>query len=79
MSNFDMMKDEWSLLGHLGETAEYNVYRDPNVTLVKIRQFAESMVEAIFSLEQIEVDSECSLIKRLRILELRNVLEPELL
>ena len=47
MSNFSMLSNEWSFFATLGKQAEENIYRDPNVTLIKIRQFAEKMTEAL--------------------------------
>lgn len=78
MSNFEMFNDEWSLFAILGKQAEENIYHDPNVTLIKVRQFAEKMIEALFSLEDMEFQDKDTQLDRLRKLEYYGVIEDEI-
>ncbi len=78
MSNFSMLSNEWSFFATLGKQAEENIYRDPNVTLIKIRQFAEKMTEALFRLEKINSWNLDTQLDKLRELERVGVLEDEI-
>ena len=78
MSNFDMLDDQWSLIAKSGKQAEDSVYRDPNVSLIKIRLFTEQMTKAIFALEKIVPRRVDTQVEKLRELERAGVLENEI-
>ena len=40
-----MFQKQWPIFAKLGGRAEVNVYSDPNISMIKIRQFAEQMTE----------------------------------
>lgn len=73
-----MLANKWSFFATLGKQAEDNIYRDPNVSLIKIRQFAEKMTEAIFRLENITVWNIDKQLDKLRELERQGLLEEEI-
>lgn len=78
MSNFDMLQQQWPLFAKLGKQAEENIYRDPNISLIKLRQFAEQVTEAIFSLERITPWNLDTQLDKLRELERVGVLDPNI-
>ncbi|HBC90247.1 MAG TPA: type I restriction-modification system endonuclease, partial [Lactococcus sp.] len=78
MSNFDMLSAQWPLFAKLGKQAEQNVYRDPNVSLIKIRLFAEQLTEALFSLERLTPCNLDNQFDKLRELERKGVLDTEI-
>ena len=48
-TNFDFLKDEFSLLANLGSSAELLVYSDPVTALIKLRQFGEMFTQTLFN------------------------------
>ncbi|QTL97570.1 DUF4145 domain-containing protein [Iocasia frigidifontis] len=68
-SNFSFLADKWETLSELGKMAEGNLYKDPNTTIVKLRMFAEQMIEYIFAYDQLEKPEEDSLFNKLKLLE----------
>jgi len=78
MSNFDILDGQWEILAKTGKQAENSIYRDPNVSLIKIRLFAEQMTDIIFTLERIIPQSMGKQVDRLRELERLGVLEDEI-
>ncbi|MBU4261105.1 MAG: DEAD/DEAH box helicase family protein [Proteobacteria bacterium] len=46
--NFEMLRVRWPELASLGGFAEQYAHSDPNSALIKLRSFAEQMVEAIY-------------------------------
>lgn len=72
-----MMNEQWPFFAKLGKQAEENIYRDPNVSLIKVRQFAEKLTEAMFSLENLEYLNAGTQFDRLRELEQVGVLDEE--
>ncbi len=54
MHNFKFLEDKWSILSKVGETAERNVFQDPNTTISKLRTFAETIAKYIVALENIK-------------------------
>lgn len=49
VSRFDLAKSEWEDIYTLCKDAENNLYFDPNITLIKLRQSAELIVKYIFN------------------------------
>src|SRR3712207_3735923 len=52
-TNFEFLKKDWELLAKIGEMAEYTLYKDPNTSIMKIRQFGEELVKVMFKVEHI--------------------------
>lgn len=52
-TNFEFLKKDWELLAKIGEMAEYTLYKDPNTSIMKIRQFGEELVKIMFKVERI--------------------------
>lgn len=73
-----MLSNEWSFFSTLGKQAEENIYRDPNISLIKIRQFAEKLTEALFHLENLADWSSKTQLDRLRELDRIGVIESEI-
>ncbi len=78
MGNFDVISGEWILLKKLGKQAEENVYRDPNITLIKMRLFAEQITEAIFSIENMDNSYLRTQVDKLKKLERSSLIEGEI-
>ncbi|PGT15362.1 MULTISPECIES: type I restriction-modification system endonuclease [Bacillus cereus group] len=78
MSNFEMLVKTWPLFAQLGKQAEENIYRDPNVSIIKLRLFAEKMTEALFTLERSTFWNLNGQVDKLRELERMGVLEDEI-
>lgn len=69
-SNFDFLEKRWPLLASIGSTAEKYIYTDSNSCLIKLGQFAESVVHIMFKLDGMnEPDKENTNDNRIRILK----------
>lgn len=44
-SNFSFFRGNWDVLANLGETAEKNLYHDPQTTIFKLRLLAETLTK----------------------------------
>ena len=77
-SNFSFLKSKWKILGELGETAEDNLYRDPNTTIVKLRMFIEQIVDYMFAYDKIEEPEEDSLFNKLKLLEREELIQNDI-
>lgn len=53
-SNFSFLSGKWDILANLGETAERNVFIDPNTTLMKLRVFSETLTKYVLAYEEIK-------------------------
>lgn len=73
-----MFQKQWPIFAKLGGRAEVNVYSDPNISMIKIRQFAEQMTEAIFSLERLTPWNLETQVDKLRELERVGVLDSDI-
>lgn len=51
--NFRFLEEKWEVLARVGETAERNVYQNPNVTISELRKFAETITKYILAFEEI--------------------------
>lgn len=45
--NFRFLEEKWEVLARVGETAERNVYQNPNVAISELRKFAETITKYI--------------------------------
>lgn len=52
--NFSFLASRWEVLDKVAETAERNVYQDPNTAISKLRTFAETITKYISALEQMD-------------------------
>lgn len=78
-SNFDFLKNKWSILYDLGKLAEQNLYLDSNTTIIKLRIFAEKLVDYIFAYEDLEVPREDDQFNKLKMLARKEVIPDEIL
>lgn len=53
--NFEMLRARWSHLADLGAFAEQYLYNDPSSALVKLRMYAEQMVQWVYEIVGLEV------------------------
>ncbi|APF28442.1 hypothetical protein NPD7_949 [Clostridium sporogenes] len=53
-SNFDFLEERWPLLASIGSTAEKYIYTDSNSCLIKLGQFAETIVHIMFKLDDLK-------------------------
>ncbi len=53
-SNFEFLEKEFPLLANIGKVAEINLYQDPVISLFKLRQFGEKIVELVFEEHYLE-------------------------
>ncbi len=73
-SNFEFLESEFPILFNIGQSAEYNLFEDPNTTLVKLRQFGERLTENVFELHGLEFPYENTFNNRLKRLKLQRIL-----
>ncbi|WP_425504012.1 type I restriction-modification system endonuclease [Salicibibacter cibarius] len=77
--NFEFLSAKWDILANLGETAERNVYMDPNTTLMKLRVFAETVTKYILAFEEIKETPDTKQIDRLQALKREDLITEELI
>ncbi|WP_163536300.1 type I restriction-modification system endonuclease [Gracilibacillus sp. YIM 98692] len=70
-SNFAFLNSHWPILANLGETAEKNVYIDPNTSLIKIRMFGEALSKYIVAVE--EMNESYDINQKVRLSTLRSL------
>jgi len=73
-SNFKFLEKEFPILYNIGQVAEYNLHKDPNTTLMKVRQFGERMSELIFEEHQLRFPYDNTAHNRLIELQSRRIL-----
>ncbi|TDL30699.1 type I restriction-modification system endonuclease [Jeotgalibacillus sp. S-D1] len=78
-SNFSFFQGKWDVLANLGETAEKNVYHDPQTTVMKLRLFAETIARFILASENIREVYGTSQVERINTLRREGLLENELI
>lgn len=76
--NFYFLSDKWDILANLGETAENNVFIDPNTTLMKLRVFAETLTKFVLAYEEINETYDTKQIDRIQALRRDDLITPEL-
>ena len=78
-SNFDFLKDiEPLLLYRIAYLAETYLYTDPNGCLMKLRQFAEVMVNEVFQIEHIALPYDNNQANRISALKRKGIIEHQL-
>ncbi|RIV26137.1 type I restriction-modification system endonuclease [Alicyclobacillaceae bacterium I2511] len=78
-SNFKFLLERWPALSSLGQLAEEYLYNDPNSSMVKIRQFGETMAQLILAIEHVAEPEDHTQHGRLQLLKQEGILTPDLL
>lgn len=73
-SNFAYLESEFPILFNIGQSAEFNLYQDPVISLFKLRQFGEKLTELLFEIHRLEFPYDNSFHNRLKTLEFERVL-----
>ncbi len=68
-SNFSFLEKEFSILANICTSAEYHLYSDPVVTLMKLRQFGERLTEILFNEHGLEFPYDDTQHNRLKTLD----------
>ncbi|WP_144460719.1 type I restriction-modification system endonuclease [Siminovitchia fortis] len=77
-SNFQFLSGKWAILANLGETAERNVFIDPNTTLMKLRVFAETLTKYVLAYEEIKETYDTKQTDRIHALRADDLITKEL-
>lgn len=77
-SNFDMFPNNYRIFETLGKSAEENIYIDPDISIFKMRQFSEKMIDVIYSLEGMVPEERANQIDKLNHLRDHYVLDDEI-
>ena len=78
-SNFEFLKDvEPHVLYRIAYLAETYLYTDPNGCLMKLRQFAEVMVNEVFQIEHIALPHDNNQANRISVLKREGIIEHQL-
>jgi type I restriction enzyme, R subunit len=72
------LKEKWSTLSKVGETAERNVHQDPNTAISKLRTFAETIAKYIVASENIKEERGTNQVDRLNTLYYDQILPKEI-
>lgn len=67
-SNFIFLNDQFPVLGNFGELAEKYLYSDSNSCLMKLGMIGETIVNLIFTYDQIPLPRENTAVKRIDVL-----------
>lgn len=78
--NFSFLEEEFPILYNLACSAEYNLYVDPVVSLIKLRQFGERITTQLFLIHGLEFPSETNntFYYRIKKLQDEGVLQPNI-
>lgn len=77
-SNFLFLEKEFSILFSIGCAAEYHLYSDPSIALLKLRVLEEKIVDYLFEEHNLEKPRENTLHNRIRILEDEKIFLPNI-
>ena len=78
-SNFEFLKEvEPPVLYRIAQLAESYLYTDPNGCLVKLRQFAEVMVNEVLQTEHIALPYDNTQANRINLLKHKEIIEYQL-
>lgn len=72
--NFHFLTREYPLLANLCQSAEYHLYADPTVSLVKLRLFGEKLTERLVTLHGLTAPTTDNFHNRLTLLKEENIL-----
>lgn len=73
-TNFQFLEKDWEILAKIGEMAEYNLYKDPNTALIKMRQLGEYIVKTIMKIERMPEPEDSNQKKRISLLKSYDIL-----
>ncbi|TRY21774.1 DUF4145 domain-containing protein, partial [Geobacillus sp. LEMMJ02] len=76
--NFRFLDEKWGVLAKVGETAERNVYENPNLTISELRKFAETITKYILALEEIREEKGTDQQERLKVLFYDQIIPKEI-
>jgi len=68
-SNFNFLQNDWQGLAKIGEMAEYNLHKDPNTAIIKLRQFGEELINTMLKVEKFSYDKNSLAVDRILILK----------
>jgi len=77
-SNFLFLEKEFPILFNIGTAAEYNLYNDPAISLLKLRILEEKMVDYLFEEHNLDKPYDNTLHNRIRVLEDEKVFLPNI-
>ncbi|MEH7612040.1 type I restriction-modification system endonuclease [Gottfriedia acidiceleris] len=77
-SNFSFLRGKWDVLANLGETAENNIFIDPQTTVMKLRLFGETMGKYILASDNIREVFNTTQVDRINTMRREGLVEPEL-
>lgn len=53
-SNFEFLEKDWGSLAQIAKMAEYTLYKDPNTSMMKLRQFGEELTKLMLKEERMD-------------------------
>ena len=68
-SNFNFLQNDWQGLAKIGEMAEYTLYKDPNTSIMKLRQFGEELINTMIKIENFSCDKTTLAVDKILILK----------
>lgn len=77
-SVFLFLEKEFPILFNIGTAAEYNLYADPAISLLKLRVFEEKMVDYLFEEHNLDKPYDNTLHNRIKVLEDEKILLPNI-
>ncbi|MFB5760924.1 type I restriction-modification system endonuclease [Paenibacillus medicaginis] len=77
--NFNFLASQWEVLDKVAETAERNIYQDPNTAISKIRTFAETMAKYISAFEEIREEQTATQAHRLNLFKYQQIVPREMI
>jgi type I restriction enzyme R subunit len=78
-SNFHFLEKDYPILWNIGQTAEYNLFCDPVVTIFKVRMLGEKITELIFEEHYLEFPLDNTFHNRLKTLQYESILPTSVL
>lgn len=66
--NFEFLKNDWMILSRVGESAERNLFQNPNLAISELRKLAETITKYILAKEEIKEQRGTNQEDRLKIL-----------
>jgi type I restriction enzyme, R subunit len=66
--NFEFLKNDWEILSRVGESAERNLFRNPNLAISELRKLAETITKYILAQEEIKEERGTTQEERLKVL-----------
>jgi type I restriction enzyme, R subunit len=73
-TNFIFLKSDFPILFNIGQSAEYNLHSDPEICLIKLRQFGERLTDLMFDEHGLNFPQENNFHSRIKTLEFERLL-----